>query len=101
MSCKRLLSCASAFKAQSASIAAAICMTQRRYEEPIVVLILSVIPNTPSSIQASVRQSNGGVAFQITANPVRNNFNNFNLRVPNRYDATVVLSHVVTRNNPV
>src|SRR5690606_35933893 len=111
MSCKRLPSWAEALRPNNmkttAWAARTSCFPKRRFRSPCAAVadisgfILSVIPNTPSSIQASVRKTDSGVAFQIAADSVRYNLYHLNFRFRHRGHAAVVLSDIVARRNPV
>ena len=68
---------------------------------PFAGLILRVIPNTPSSIQVSVRKTDSGFSFQIPADPVRNNFYKLNFCLVHSYDSPVVLAQVIAGQNAV
>src|SRR5690606_16544640 len=111
ISCSRLPSWAVALRPNNmkttAWAARTSCFPKRRFRSPCAAVadisgfILSVIPNTPSSIQASVRKTDSGVAFQIAADSVRYNLYHSNFRFRHRRHATVVLADVVARRHPV
>src|SRR5690606_29538574 len=67
---------------------------------PVADLTLSVIPNSPF-VRASVRETDCGFPFEVSAYPVRYDFDEPDLRIRDRNDPSVVLTQVVARHHPV
>src|SRR5210317_1877762 len=101
MSCNLLPSWALATAPQKSSSAA--CANATNFAERCIAvgIVLSIIPITPSSIQASVCKTNRGVSFDIAADAVRNNFHQCDFRFRNFRDSSVVLTQVVAWNDAV